>query len=113
MAATKLLRALTSRAVSDFCVRWQIVELAVFGSALRDDFRHDSDLDLLVTFADSAAWSLLDHLQMEKELSDLLHCKVDLVSRRAVEESSNWLRRDHILEAAQTIFKTSEAARES
>jgi predicted nucleotidyltransferase len=113
MAVTALLQGLASPVVAEFCARWQIVELAIFGSALREDFRHDSDLDLLITFADGARWSLLDHLRMQQELSELLQRKVDLVSRRAVEESRNWLRRDAILASAQTVFRASEAVREA
>ncbi len=75
--------------ISNFCQRWHIRKLALFGSALRDDFRADSDLDLLVTFDDDAAWSLLDHVQMERELSALLGRDIDLVSRRGVEQSEN------------------------
>ncbi len=112
MAATAFLLELASPLIAEFCARWQITELAVFGSALRDDFRHNSDLDLLVTFADGVGWSLLDHQRMQQELSELLLRKVDLVSKRAVEESSNWSRRDGILATAQPIFRAPEAARE-
>lgn len=90
--------------LEDFCRRWKIVELSVFGSALRDDFRPDSDLDLLVSFASDAEWSLLDHIAMEEELSSGLNRKVDLVSRRAVERSSNWIRQKAILESAEPYF---------
>ena len=104
MHMTSVLQQLSSPVIREFCARWQIVELAVFGSALRDDFHHDSDLDLLVTFADGTTWSLLDHVQMQQELSDLLHRQVDLVSKRAVEDGDNWLRREEILTTAQVIF---------
>jgi predicted nucleotidyltransferase len=87
-----------------FCRRWRITELRVFGSALRDDFRPDSDLDLLVTFAPDAEWSLLDHVAMEEEISGILGRKVDLVSQRAIERSSNWIRRKAILESAEPYF---------
>jgi predicted nucleotidyltransferase len=60
----------------------------VFGSALRRDFRPDSDLDLLVRFATDADWSLLDHVAMEEELAGIVARKVDLVSERAIERSS-------------------------
>jgi len=90
--------------LEDFCRRWKIAELRVFGSALRDDFRPDSDLDLLVSFAPDADWSLLDHVAMEEELSGVLQRKVDLVSRRAVERSSNWIRRKAILDSAEPYF---------
>ena len=87
-----------------FCRRWKITELSVFGSALRDDFRPDSDLDLLVSFAPNADWSLLDHVAMEEELSAVFKRKVDLVSRRAVERSANWIRQKAILESAEPYF---------
>ena len=56
--------------LEEFCHRWKITELFLFGSALRDDFRADSDIDLLACFAPDAEWSLLDHARMEKELKD-------------------------------------------
>jgi predicted nucleotidyltransferase len=90
--------------LEDFCRRWKIVELSVFGSALREDFHPDSDLDLLVSFAPEAAWSLLDHVAMEEEISRTLGRKVDLVSRRSVERSPNWIRRKAILESAEPYF---------
>ena len=70
--------------LAEFCRRWQVAELAVFGSALREDFRPDSDLDLLVTFAPDAQWSLLDRVRMEEELEGILGRQVDLVSRREI-----------------------------
>jgi len=88
----------------DFCQRWQITELAVFGSILRDDFRPDSDIDLLVTFAPIAHWGLLSHVRMERELSQMLNRPVDLIEKAAIQESPNWLRRNEILQTAQTIY---------
>jgi hypothetical protein len=90
--------------IADFCRRWQISEFALFGSALRDDFGPDSDLDILVTFAPEADWSLLDHVRMEEELEAMLGREVDLVSRRAIERSPNWIRRQEILGTAQTFY---------
>lgn len=78
----------------------------MFGSALREDFRPDSDLDLLVRFTPGADWSLLDHVAMEEELSGIVGRKVDLVSRRAIERSSNWICRKAILESAEPYFAT-------
>jgi predicted nucleotidyltransferase len=89
--------------IADFCRRWKVRELAVFGSALREDFRADSDVDLLVTFAPDATWGLLDQVTMEDELATILGRPVDLVSRRAIENSSNWIRREAILGSAETI----------
>ncbi|GIK41256.1 MAG: hypothetical protein BroJett011_50890 [Chloroflexota bacterium] len=92
--------------IADFCQRWHIRELALFGSVLRDDFDPESDVDILVTFAPEADWSLFDHVRMEEELSQLLNRPVDLLTRRAVEHSHNALRRQEILNTAQTIYVT-------
>jgi predicted nucleotidyltransferase len=90
--------------ISDFCQRWRITEFALFGSILRDDFDAESDLDILVAFAPDADWSLLDHVKMEQELEALLGRKVDLLSRRSVERSHNWLRRREILDTAEVVY---------
>lgn len=89
--------------VASFCRRWKVRELAAFGSVLREDFRTESDVDLLVTFEPDANWGLLDQATMENELTELLGRKVDLVSRRAVEQSTNWIRRKAILESAEIV----------
>lgn len=90
--------------IFNFCKRWKIRELALFGSALRDDFRSDSDLDLLVTFAPDTDWSLLDHIQMQLELEKLFGRSVDLISKRALEHSANWVRREEILRTARILY---------
>jgi hypothetical protein len=90
--------------VEAFCRKWKITELALFGSVLRDDFRPDSDVDVLVSFAPDADWSLLDHMAMEEELAGILGRKVDLVSRRAVERSANRIRRQAILNSAEVVY---------
>jgi hypothetical protein len=87
-----------------FCRRWQITELALFGSAVRNDFHPESAVDILITFADDAHWSLFDLVTMQEELQDLVGRKVDLVERRAVEKSENYIRRRHILQSAEPIY---------
>jgi predicted nucleotidyltransferase len=88
-----------------FCQHWQIRELAVFGSILREDFRLDkSDVDFLAVFESSCRWSLLDRVRMESELEKLLNRKVDLLEREEVEASPNWLRRQAILQSARIIY---------
>ena len=86
--------------ISAFCKKWKITGIELFGSVLRNDFSTDSDVDILVTFDRDADWGLLDHVDMEEELSSILGRKVDLVSKRAVERSTNWIRRDEILSNA-------------
>ena len=90
--------------IADFCRRWKISELALFGSVLRDDFRLDSDIDMLASYAEDADWSLFDHVRMEEELSEILGRKVDLVNRRVVESSTNWIRRNAILGSAEPLY---------
>jgi len=92
------------RPIAEFCRRWKITELAAFGSVVRGDFRPDSDVDLLASFASDADWSLLDALAMEEELSSILGRTVDLVSRRAIERSDNWIRRREILGSAVPVY---------
>ena len=95
---------LPHEAVADFCRRWKITELALFGSVLRTDFRPESDVDVLVSFAPDSHWTLLDHVRTEQELAELLGRRVDLVSRRAVERSANVQRRRQILQSAETVY---------
>ncbi len=90
--------------IADFCRRWKITDLSFFGSVLRDDFRPDSDVDVLAEFSRDAEWSLLDHVAMQDELADILGRPVDLVSRRAIERSNNRLRRDGILGSAEKVY---------
>ncbi len=104
--------SLPADAIQQFCRRWKITELALFGSVLRPDFRPDSDVDVLVSFAEGAGWGLLAHLEMQQELATLLQRPVDLISKRALERSANWLRRDAILATAQVIVSADEAGNE-
>ena len=104
MTRDDLFEIIRSDAVERFCRRWKIRVLSIFGSALRDDFGPASDVDVLVTFELSADWSLFDHMQMKEELEVLLGRKVDLVNRRAIERSPNWIRRDAILNSAETVY---------
>ncbi len=69
---------------------------------LRDDFRPDSDIDLLVTFAQNASWSLFDLMDMEEELKAIFKRKVDIVDRSGL---VNPYRRREILRTCQNIYK--------
>jgi len=89
-----------------FCQKWQLTELALFGSVLRDDFRPDSDIDVMVQFHPDAhpRFSTLD--QMEAELKIIFDRDVDLITRQGIESSRNYLRRQEILSSAQVIYAT-------
>ena len=92
-----------------FCQHWQVRELALFGSALRPDFKPESDVDILISFHGAADWGLFDHVQMRLDLESIFQRKVDLVTRRALEQTRNELLRDSILKTAQFIFANNEA----
>jgi len=96
--------AIPGEKISDFCRRWEVAELALFGSVLRDDFGPESDVDVLVHFHAEARRSLFDLVRMREELRGILGREVDLVSRRGVETSRNGLRRRAILESAEVIY---------
>ena len=90
--------------IKEFCERWKITEFALFGSVLRDDFRPDSDVDVLVTFAPDSKVSLFDLGDIEDELTEILGRKADLTMKRGIEQSHNYIRRKHILSSAEVIY---------
>ena len=90
--------------IAALCRRWKIIELALFGSVLRDDFGPDSDVDVLVRFDPRARHTLLDIVQIQDELSSTLGRGTDLIERAAVEKSPNHIRREAILQSAETIY---------
>lgn len=92
--------------IANFCKRWQITELALFGSALRADFQEDSDVDVLISFGPDAQRSLFDLVEMHAELEQIFGRDVDLVTRRGIESSRNYLRREAILSSAEVIYES-------
>ena len=96
--------ALTPAQLEAFCRKWKIERLELFGSALRDDFSDDSDLDFLATFEPGVEWSFHDDLHMQEELAALVGRPVDLVERRLVEASRNYIRRRSILNSALALY---------
>jgi len=94
----------TDAQIAQFCRKWQVAELSLFGSALRGDYRPDSDVDVLVDFAPEARRSLFDLVEMEEELRRIFGREVDLVEKKAVEESENYIRRRAILSSARVVY---------
>ncbi|WHZ17670.1 MAG: nucleotidyltransferase domain protein [Nitrospira sp.] len=90
--------------IAAFCRKWKVAELALFGSVLRGDFQPESDVDVLVTFAQQADWGFEHLLDMKTELEGLLGRPVDLVEKRLIDESPNYIRRKHILTHMETIY---------
>jgi len=92
---------LDQQALADFCRPWQIRELSIFGSALRDDFGPESDLDFLVSFDPEAQWDAFDLVDMKLDLESRLGRAVDLVEKEALR---NPWRRHEILRTRETII---------
>lgn len=87
--------------IEDFCRKWRVEELSLFGSVLRDDFSPESDVDVLITFSPHAHVSLLDFVEMQEELQGILRRKVDLVSKGGLR---NPFRRHEILTTRQIVY---------
>lgn len=95
---------LPRKKIAEFCKRWSITELSLFGSVLRDDFRPDSDVDVLVSIDPKAHIGLLELAQMQIELEKLFKRPVDLVEKEALR---NPYRKQEILKTAQVIYAES------
>jgi predicted nucleotidyltransferase len=87
--------------VVDFCHKWKITEFSLFGSVLRDDFRPESDVDVLVEFEPGAPWSLWDWIDMIDELKAAFGRDVDLVSKGGLR---NPFRRHAIMTTREIIY---------
>jgi uncharacterized protein len=92
--------------IAAFCGKWGIAELSLFGSALRGDFRSESDIDLLVRFLPGEEYGLLAFSRMQRELEAIFGRPVDLVAEKAVERSENRIKRRQILETKVVIHAT-------
>jgi uncharacterized protein len=89
------------RAIADFCRRWKITELSLFGSVLRDDFGPHSDVDVMVVFEPDAPWSYWEWPDMIEELEQIFGREVDLVEKTAIR---NPFRRKLLLENQHVLY---------
>lgn len=85
--------------IADFCRRHHIRKLALFGSVLRDDFRPDSDVDVLYAFEEGMApgWDIID---VEEELSEIVGRKIDFVPAKYL---NRWIAAD-VISSAHVIY---------
>ncbi len=94
--------------IADFCRRWGIARLEIFGSALRDDFRPESDVDFLFTpgpdFQREKVYGPWMRNYMKEELAAFLGRQVDLIERARIERMDNWIKRRHILQTAAPVY---------
>ncbi|ACK72285.1 DNA polymerase beta domain protein region [Gloeothece citriformis PCC 7424] len=91
--------------LGQLCQAWNIIELALFGSVLREDFNSNSDIDILVSFAENARITFFDLDIIEAQLSQLFNRPVDLVTKKSILNTHNWIRRKNILENTKIIYE--------
>lgn len=87
--------------IDAFCSKWKIIELSLFGSVIRDDFRTDSDVDVLLSFEPSAKWSLFDLVDIQEDLESMFGRPVDIVEKDALR---NPFRRASILQDRKIVY---------
>jgi uncharacterized protein len=92
---------LPRKKIAEFCKHWSITEFSVFGSVLREDFRPDSDIDVLITIDPNAQIGLLEMAQMQIELENMFKRSVDMVEKEGLR---NPYRRREILRTAQVVY---------
>lgn len=88
-------------AIAAFCQKWKVVELSLFGSVLRDDFRPDSDVDVLIAFEEGLHYGIDEYIEMVAELESIYGHPIDLVNRRYLE---NPFMRHRILTTRQVVY---------
>ena len=90
--------------IEEFCIAWNVRELQVFGSVLRNDFRPDSDIDIIVDFPPGSVHTLIHLAQMEEELEHIFNRRIDLITRQAIEQSRNYIRKKTILSTMERVY---------
>jgi predicted nucleotidyltransferase len=93
--------SLPKEKIEEFCLRWKIDEFSLFGSALREDFDLDSDIDILVSLSEDADLDLYDWIAMIEELEEIFGREVDLVEKSTLK---NPFRRHAILTNREIIY---------
>jgi uncharacterized protein len=97
----KLPIPIDSKKIEDFCRRWQIREFSLFGSVLREDFRPDSDVDVLVAFEPGSGINFDNRVEMLDELTEIFGREVNLVEKARIR---NPFRRHEILKTKEVIY---------
>jgi len=90
--------------IKSLCEKYGIIEFCLFGSVLSDEFNEKSDIDVLVTLREDFHHTLFDLVHIREELQKIFGCQIDLVSRRGLEISRNHIRKNAILQSAETIY---------
>ncbi len=102
--ASEIAITLPREALVNFCQRWKVEEFYLFGSVLRKDFNLNSDVDVMVQFSPDAHWGF-EIVEMKQELEKIFQRKVDLLTKKSIEQSNNWIRKQEILGTAKLIYE--------
>jgi len=90
--------------IEAFCKTWNVKELQVFGSVTTVNFSPDSDIDIIVDFPTGTRRSLIQLAQMEEELERIFGRRIDLLTRKAVDQSRNYIRKKSILSSMEKVY---------
>jgi hypothetical protein len=93
--------AVDKERIAELCRKWRVKELSIFGSALREDFGLESDVDVLVEFEDAVPWNGFDWVDMIDELKAVSGREVDLVEKEAIR---NPFRRSNTLRTHEVVY---------
>ncbi len=85
------------------CRKWQVKKLSLFGSAVRDDFHADSDVDVAIEFDPKSEWDLWEFYKVREELKQLFGRQVDLIELEGV---INPIRKRNILKSLEVVYES-------
>jgi len=97
--------AIPEETIRAFCKKWKIRSFCFYGSIMRDDFRPDSDIDVMIEFFPDDKTSLPDMSAMQEELEALFSRNIDLADRKSVEQSENYIRRKGMLSGKPPVLR--------
>ena len=103
---------LSEEEIAQFCQQWQITEMALFGSILKEKYPSTSDIDIMICLEPEARHGLLALAAIKHELEDRTGRQIDIAIKESVENSENWIRRQDILNTAQLIYEQGFCSKE-
>ena len=90
--------------IKNFCEKWGISKFSIFGSYLTDKFNNESDVDVLIEFNRTTKYGLFEMVEMKEELEKIFGRKIDLITKKGLENSRNYLRTKSILSNTKVIY---------
>ena len=94
---------LAEEAIAKFCQRWKIEEFYLFGSVLREDFSEKSDIDVMLKFSPDARLGF-KFVTLCEELETLFKRNVDVITKKGIEKTDNWIVQENILNSTKLIY---------